>query len=57
MLHPPVMAGGVVYAGSDEGRVYALDAETGRQLWLSYRQGALQASLLGEGRQSHCQYR
>ena len=29
----PTVTGGVVYAGSYEGRVYALDAESGELLW------------------------
>ena len=29
----PTVVEGVVYAGSDEDRVYALDAETGKLLW------------------------
>ncbi|HJT54895.1 MAG TPA: PQQ-binding-like beta-propeller repeat protein, partial [Ktedonobacteraceae bacterium] len=30
---PPVVANGVVYVGSDDGRLYALDASTGNMLW------------------------
>jgi len=34
----PTFAGGVVYAGADDGRVIALDAATGREAW-SFRAG------------------
>jgi outer membrane protein assembly factor BamB len=29
----PVLDGGTIYVGGDDGNVYAVDAETGRQLW------------------------
>jgi len=29
----PVMAGGIVYAGSDSGKLYALELETGKEKW------------------------
>ncbi|GCE01003.1 protein kinase domain-containing protein [Embleya hyalina] len=31
---PPVVAGGVVYVGSDDGYVYAIDATTGTKKWV-----------------------
>src|SRR5438105_12180650 len=34
----PAVANGVVYIGSDDGKMYALDAKTGTRLW-SYRTG------------------
>lgn len=33
IVSSPVLADGVLYFGSDDGNVYALDAATGRQLW------------------------
>ena len=33
MVNAPTVADGVVYAGSDDNHVYALDAETGELLW------------------------
>jgi alcohol dehydrogenase (cytochrome c) len=45
MLHSPpwagvmATAGGLVFGGSDEGNVFALDAETGKPLW-DFQSGA-----------------
>ena len=33
VVHAPTVAGGVVYVGSDDNHVYALEAETGALLW------------------------
>ena len=33
VVNPPAVANGVVYAGSDDNFVYALDAETGQMIW------------------------
>lgn len=38
MQSSPAVAGGVVYVGSNDGYVYALNAGTGRRLW-RYRTG------------------
>lgn len=35
----PVMQGNVVYFGSDDGNVYAVDAESGRQIWKTTTRG------------------
>jgi alcohol dehydrogenase (cytochrome c) len=35
-------AGGLVFGGSDEGNVFALDAETGKPLW-DFQSGAAAA--------------
>ena len=42
-LHP-VLADGVLYVGSDDGRLYALDARTGDELWRYDVGSALQGS-------------
>jgi outer membrane protein assembly factor BamB len=42
-LHP-VLADGVLYVGSDDGRLYALDARTGDELWRYDAGSALQGS-------------
>ncbi|HEX4781649.1 MAG TPA: PQQ-binding-like beta-propeller repeat protein [Usitatibacter sp.] len=39
VVSSPVMQGGIVYFGSDDGSVYAVDAESGRQLWRHATQG------------------
>ena len=39
----PAVANGVVYVGSDDGNVYALNAATGAKLW-SYATGKLESS-------------
>ena len=39
-----VMQGGVVYFGSDDGNVYAVDARDGRQLWKRATGGAVSAT-------------
>ena len=41
----PAVAGGVVYVGSDDGKVYALSASTGTQIW-SYTTGSVWCLLL-----------
>src|SRR3712207_4526706 len=35
----PVMNDGVIYFGSDDGNIYAVDAESGRQLWRTATRG------------------
>ena len=40
----PTVSGGVVYAGSDDNHVYALDASTGELLWSFATGGAVRAS-------------
>lgn len=47
----PTVAGGRVYAGSDDGLVYCLDAKDGRLVW-SARPGAGMTRILGAGRLS-----
>lgn len=47
----PTVAGGRVYAGSDDGLVYCLDAQDGRLVW-SARPGAGETRILGAGRLS-----
>lgn len=47
----PTVAGGRVYAGSDDGLVYCLDAQDGRLMW-SMRPGAGETRILGAGRLS-----
>ena len=47
----PTVADGRVYAGSDDGLVYCLDAKDGRLLW-SARPGAGTTRILGAGRMS-----
>ena len=42
-LHP-ILADGVLYVGSDDGRLYALDARTGDELWRYDAGSALQGS-------------
>jgi eukaryotic-like serine/threonine-protein kinase len=41
IVSSPVMADGVVYFGSDDGNVYAVDASSGRQLWKYVTRGAV----------------
>ena len=41
----PVLQGGVLYAGSSAGRMVALDAQTGKQIW-SATEGAMNAPLV-----------
>ena len=33
VLSSPVVSGGTVYVGSADGRLYAIDAETGQEQW------------------------
>jgi outer membrane protein assembly factor BamB len=40
----PAVAGGVVYAGSADGNLYALDAATGARLWSAATGGSVYAS-------------
>ncbi len=47
----PTVAGGRVYAGSDDGLVYCLDAKDGRLVW-SARPGGGETRILGAGRLS-----
>jgi eukaryotic-like serine/threonine-protein kinase len=44
VVSSPVMEGGVVYFGSDDGNVYAVDAKDGRQLWKRATGGAVSAT-------------
>ncbi len=39
----PVIAGGVVYVGSDDGSVYAIDAKSGKEVWSYKTQDAIEA--------------
>jgi outer membrane protein assembly factor BamB len=38
---PPILANGLIYVGTGSGNVYAIDAETGEEMWL-YRTGSRQ---------------
>ncbi len=40
----PVMAGGVIYVGSNDGSLYALDAETGEERWRFTTDGPISGS-------------
>jgi outer membrane protein assembly factor BamB/tetratricopeptide (TPR) repeat protein len=40
----PVVAAGVIYVGSDDGRMYAIDAETGKALWSWQTGGRVRSS-------------
>jgi len=40
----PAVAGGVVYVGSDDGRLYAFKARGGRRLWSRSTDGAIRSS-------------
>lgn len=44
VVSSPVMQDGVVYFGSDDGNVYAVDAKDGRQLWKRATGGAVSAT-------------
>lgn len=47
----PTFADGVVYVGSDDGQVYAIDAATGRQRWMHRTGGPVGSSpAIGAGR-------
>ena len=48
MLSSPAVANGVVYIGSGDGNVYALNASTGAKLW-SYATGSRCAFLARSG--------
>ena len=41
----PIVVGGVVYFGSEDGTVYALRANTGRKVWTYHAGGAVKAGL------------
>src|SRR5262249_40182010 len=40
----PVIQGGLIYFGSDDGNVYAVDSETGRQVWKTKTRGPVSAT-------------
>ena len=44
VVYAPTVADGVVYVGSDDNYVYALDAETGERLWRFETRGAIRSS-------------
>jgi outer membrane protein assembly factor BamB len=44
IVSSPVLEAGVVYFGSDDGNVYAVDAKDGRQLWKYTTKGAVAAT-------------
>ena len=44
VVYAPTVAYGMVYAGSDDNRVYALDAETGELLWSFKTQDVIRSS-------------
>src|SRR5260370_40206192 len=46
----PLVARGTVYVGDWEGRVWPLDARTGRTHWVSQLQGAIKGALALSGR-------
>src|ERR1041385_3333859 len=43
-LMPPILAEGILYTGSGDGTVYAVDVQTGRQLWSAGGFSALENS-------------
>lgn len=49
IVSSPVMQGNVVFFGSDDGNVYAVDAASGRQLWKRATKGPVSASPAVEG--------
>ncbi|HEX7560229.1 MAG TPA: PQQ-binding-like beta-propeller repeat protein [Usitatibacter sp.] len=49
VVSSPVMQGNVVFFGSDDGNVYAVDAASGRQLWKRATGGPVSASPAVEG--------
>jgi outer membrane protein assembly factor BamB len=49
VVSSPVMQGEVVFFGSDDGNVYAVDAASGRQLWKHATRGPVAASPAVEG--------
>ena len=44
VVSSPVIHGKVIYFGSDDGNIYAVDAESGRQLWKCGTHGAVASS-------------
>jgi outer membrane protein assembly factor BamB len=44
ILSSPAVVGGTVYAGSEEGKLYALDARTGQLRWAFQTRGAIHSS-------------
>jgi outer membrane protein assembly factor BamB len=46
----PLVAGGIVYVGDWNGRVWALDAATGRTRWVAGLHGAIKGSVARSGR-------
>jgi outer membrane protein assembly factor BamB len=51
VVSSPAWAGGVVYVGSDDGQLYAIDAATGRQRWMHRTGGPVPSSpAVAEGR-------
>ena len=49
VVSSPVMKGGAVFFGSDDGNVYAVEATSGRQLWKHATRGAVSASPAVDG--------
>ncbi len=49
MVSSPAVANGVVYVGSWDGKLYALDARTGRNLWSYYIANAISGRSLSMG--------
>jgi outer membrane protein assembly factor BamB len=45
----PVVAKGVVYVGSDDGNIYALDASTGVYLWVRDMSGVDSSPVVAKG--------
>ena len=43
-LMPPMLAGGILYTGSGDGVLYALNAETGQQIWSADGFGQLEST-------------
>jgi outer membrane protein assembly factor BamB len=44
VVSSPVLAGKVIYFGSDDGNIYAVDPENGRQLWKTTTRGPVSAT-------------
>jgi outer membrane protein assembly factor BamB len=44
VISSPVWADGVVYFGSDDGRIYAVTAATGRQVWMTPTNGPVRST-------------
>ncbi|MCD6391946.1 MAG: PQQ-binding-like beta-propeller repeat protein, partial [Planctomycetes bacterium] len=43
VMSSPVIDGGVVYVGSDDGSVYAIDAKSGKKVWSYQTEDAIEA--------------